>query len=1349
DIDFVDENSESIDLTQIDRDLVNFDSWWEKVESEHPGIKAMRVRVEKEEEEAKKNPNWWIALSGSLLDKSWDFDEGKFRDKIDLGFSVVLNVRLNLGWGETNAEKIRAKQVKQELEKKKDDFKRKIYEMLERRSNLVEQAKLAEHTYKHRLAIVKNAREEYINGGITIDILREREDQLLKAQNIFFDTFTELSVIDKQLKEIMEKMGMEEAIEKVEKLVEQPEAGASPMHRDSHPREGTAEKDTGKKVLALRIETAKLEQKARILERRIKETKEALERLSQSITPEEYLASRLIEVTKGKDAFRIDPEVLQKAKYIPKDKLIQITSLLGIDPSRAEKSSQILRTVFENYRASHNMTEEGTLEYIDNFIYLAKNIFPQIKSIKQLPNFVGLHFTFMSRARELDYSKIGLVSFYARRLIMLMAPGTQKYGGLSLDEAKRVLLEEESSEDIKFLRMYDRMSKNETFELSEYEEYIKWQDEFTRRLDEAEWAKFTSDERKEMDNDARKFAQLMHKKGLYLFGDIEHRGILSAVATTIKANGWKEEDMEARVDLMAELAETVGKLQGEVTEDQILNMAEGARLRVLRELFRTESHEARIKVYRDKYLKTLRNIKDSIILGRLMTWTNFAMDSSFTGGDMEIIVDELVKIASSYNKAFPEDKMDLSTPEGMGRAQAELTMMVENGITSDTLPVFYQLKKGIMPSVDAFVSDTGQLSPKQLEQLELDRDNLPDKELLKLANKTDEDVEKEELSPPLTDEERSRLISGIIDGRYIAYIKYIILRRSGVDLAELYSEKTPQEDREEIERETLREALGILMGLSPEQSDIRMREMIEQLKGYLERKKVASPILGVSPNPGIATYGDAAYWAERFTDIDEMKTHLEDLRFLQSPTMRELLSQYYELIRRKVELDPASKASKGVYGYWVEYMHEEYIPEGKKLKDLTPVEIEHMRNQMKEEFKLRIHGIKAAEEYWKRLKEDEIPSFVKLFRRLEERYPNLSIETMFKNIGYAQKVCQEAGEKLLEELRETKLEVWETQEKRNEMIRHIVGTPADPGRGIEYVEGLKEQEITDQEAENLVERMLKNDYSQDDLLEDMKMKMYWQAVYMTYNKDGREVNGQIITVSERLEKGELGELRKRLESDMEYILEESPEAKKAKRDELVRIIGKSIKHSALFKEKAEEFLPQRIEKELKRLAEKLKKPEIAISLEDVRNLLPPPNVWDVIGYVSRMEVKGWNEKKMEADLGDIAWFQAEVYASKGDFLKWERLFTELYHVRGKDTEPLTRQEKWEALKRFQGTHKAKWDFMNVGEYEQHSHLLSTWLVHFGEVLSEDRLDDKLSQLQSLEEKLIERRFPPGEIWAKK
>jgi hypothetical protein len=97
---------------------------------------------------------------------------------------------------------------------------------------------------------------------------------------------------------------------------------------------------------------------------------------------------------------------------------------------------------------------------------------------------------------------------------------------------------------------------------------------------------------------------------------------------------------------------------------------------------------------------------------------------------------------------------------------------------------------------------------------------------------------------PLTDEGRSRLISGIIDGRYIGYIKYIILKSSGEDLAELYSDKTPQEEREETERKTLGEALPRLVNLSRAQREAQIAEMIEQLRAYLERVKVAATLLG-------------------------------------------------------------------------------------------------------------------------------------------------------------------------------------------------------------------------------------------------------------------------------------------------------------------------------------------------------------------------------------------------------------------------------------------------------------------------------------------------------------------------
>ncbi|MCJ7645684.1 hypothetical protein MUO65_02080, partial [bacterium] len=691
------------------------------------------------------------------------------------------------------------------------------------------------------------------------------------------------------------------------------------------------------------------------------------------------------------------------------------------------------------------------------------------------------------------------------------------------------------------------------------------------------------------------------------------------------------------------------------------------------------------------------------------------------------------EVANVHNKAFPEDRMDLSTSDGMGRAIAEFVMVVKNGLTFKTLPVFYELKKPVIRVVDRFIEETEQLTGEKLRNLRLDRDNLPDEKLLKLTNKSEEKLKEEGLGTPLTDEERSRLIPGIIDGRYIGYIKYMILKRSGVDLGWLYSDETPQEIREEEERKALRDVL-------PKIKEAEIREMIEQLTEYLERLKIAATILGVSPNPGIMTYGDAAYWAERFMDkeIEEMRAYLENLNFIQSAQIRELLSRYYELLGQKVDLDPATKASKGIYGFWLDYMHKEFMPQGKKLKDLTPVEIKHMRNQMVEELELRNRGIVATNKYWKRLEEDKISYYVKVFRKLREKYPNLTIETMFRNIGEAQRVRQKEGGKLLEELRQAKLEPWETREERQEMIRHI--------------EVLKEQEVTDEEAVHLgTVYLLENGYGPDDLAEDTRMEMYWQALYMTHNKESRKVDGKVITKPMRLEQGKLGDLRSGLKSDLAYFKEEKEEDKKAKRDELVKSVGRSIKYSAIFERIAKERLPQLIRNELKTLAEKLEKPELQLPLEKVRELHPTQNVWDVIGYVSRMGQQGWDEKKMEADFPDLGWLQAVEYASEGKFLRWEGLFTNLYQVRSKDDKPLEWFEKWKEERRFQkGTYKEDLGFMNLGEEgERLSHLFSAWLTHFGEVLGEERMQEKLSQLQNLEERLLESGVSQGEIWTKK
>ena len=198
------------------------------------------------------------------------------------------------------------------------------------------------------------------------------------------------------------------------------------------------------------------------------------------------------------------------------------------------------------------MTKTEMCAYLDNLIYFAKATLPKIHSIDKLPDFIGAHFAFLQEEQKVNFGKLGLASYYARRLILLMSPG-YKYNGMGLAAARKALLKDEALKDIGFLDIYQKMDTGKPVTQSEYDEYVMWNDRFIKNLDESEWGKFSEDEHAGMANHAKDFAALIHKRALYLFGDMDSKGISSAIANIIKINGW-DNDMQARVDLMYAIA---------------------------------------------------------------------------------------------------------------------------------------------------------------------------------------------------------------------------------------------------------------------------------------------------------------------------------------------------------------------------------------------------------------------------------------------------------------------------------------------------------------------------------------------------------------------------------------------------------------------------------------------------------------------------------------------------------------------------------------------------------------------------------------------------------------------------
>ncbi|UCD55529.1 MAG: hypothetical protein JSV93_01655, partial [Candidatus Omnitrophota bacterium] len=371
---------------------------------------------------------------------------------------------------------------------------------------------------------------------------------------------------------------------------------------------------------------------------------------------------------------------------------------LSIDTDEAGK---LVRETIERYRLSHDMTEAETLIYIDSLIDFAEYILPGIESVKRFPTFISMHFRELDKEQYVEAAKVGLVSYYARRLVVLMSP-EYEYLGKDLDETIYSLMEE-AEEDIEFLRLYDAIQKKkergesiaDALQELDKEGYELWQKDFTKRLYKAEWAKLTPEDIAAMDNEVREFAEELHNRGLYLFGDIEHKGILSVVATLIKTSGWKA-NMQARLDMiegitpkikeltereilarpenatlrqlkeeidagdlpgeeLREIQNTYKSLYNEKEEEIILEMPENSDLRRLKKAIRQMKDEAlkpeniKLEIYEKIYKTALANAKGSVFLGKAIAWMEVADELELTIDDMEIFFDKFTNL-SEINK---------------------------------------------------------------------------------------------------------------------------------------------------------------------------------------------------------------------------------------------------------------------------------------------------------------------------------------------------------------------------------------------------------------------------------------------------------------------------------------------------------------------------------------------------------------------------------------------------------------------------------------------------------------------------------------------------------------------------
>ncbi|MCK4463741.1 MAG: hypothetical protein KAU58_05460, partial [Candidatus Omnitrophica bacterium] len=453
-------------------------------------------------------------------------------------------------------------------------------------------------------------------------------------------------------------------------------------------------------------------------------------------------------------------------------------------------------------------------------------------------------------------------------------------------------------------------------------------------------------------------------------------------------------------------------------------------------------------------------------------------------------------------------------------------------------------------------------------------------------------------------------------------------------------------------------------------------------------------------------------------DANALKGHIHNLFIaLTDGEIRNKLEEYYRNLGYKdLKLDPKVKDEEQRRWIWGTYFACVGMIEG--LNQSYALTTEQLKETLDE--LLRIQN--AAKTYWKEvvltrqpggmpriktefpkiLHNEEVQYFYEYIHALQERCgakykakfkKDLTIEQIFKNIGYTKKVRMEAGIRLSPEIQASSLKEWETLEDRQQMLDYIYGNPQ---KGIK--EGLMEMVVTDREAVYLgAKYMPKKCYDEKELLDEFYKGMYFQSIYMTHNKDEKGI-------PKRLQIGEIGELLTRLKRNPKYTKE---------------TVGMLIKYEAFYGKSQ-----------------------------------PLPTDSEKSGYALRIFELGKNLEDIKQDLKDISFIQDRYrkYTGKGRPLGQYALPQFLRGVRGTDYKfDLLEIEKHIMERRLKTTFREDIGTMDLSDekFGELGNLLrfayQKGIIDHERLLDKEEVDKKVKDFTLLESELKSAGFTPDEI----